>query len=119
MSDKGLLKEWQKRLSLTEWRVRLVTGCDPEEMAIPDAAGCTSWQESTKTALIQIIDPVYYGKRVIPFDFEETLVHELLHLKTCLFYDEKDELRERIVHQVIDEIARALVDAKRAVPPDV
>ena len=115
MSDKGLLKEWQKRLSMTEWRVRLITGCDPEEMAIQDSAGCTSWQESTKTALIQILDPVYYGKRVVPFDFEEILVHELLHLKFCMFYDKEGEVRERIVHQVIDEISRALVDAKRSV----
>lgn len=113
MNAKGLLKEWQKRLLLTDWRIKLVTDCDPNDMAIDDSSGCVSWQEATKTALIQIIDPKFYGNRVVPFDFEEVLVHELLHLKTCLFYDDDDELRERIVHMFLDEMARALVEAKR------
>lgn len=119
MTNKGLLKEWQKRLALTDWRIALQTNCDPDEMHVLDSAGCVSWEESSKTALIQIVDPKYYGKRVVPFDFEKTLVHELMHLKTCLFYDDKDELRERIVHMFLDEISRALVDAKREVPPVV
>ena len=118
MTEKGLLKEWQKRLALTDWRIALQTNCDPDEMHVVDSAGCVSWEESSKTALIQIVDPKYYGKRVVPFDFEKTLVHELMHLKSCLFYDNDDELRERIVHQAIDDIARALVDAKRLKPPE-
>ena len=113
MSEKSLLKEWQKRLYLQDWRIKLYTGCAPDEMAINDSCGCVSWEESSKTACIQIMDPKYYGQRVAPYDFEKTLVHELMHLKTCLFYDDKDELRERIVHQTLDEIARALVEAKR------
>lgn len=113
MTNKGLLKEWQKRLALMDWRIALQTNCEPEEMGIVDSAGCVQWEESSKTALIQIVKPERYGKRVVPFDFEKTLVHELMHLKTCLFYDNDDELRERIVHQAIDDIARALVDAKR------
>ena len=107
------MKEWQKRLSMQDWRVFMKENCKPSEMSVDESSGCISWQESSKTAYMQIIDPEYYGERVIPFDFEKTLVHELLHLKFCLFYDEDGEVRERLVHQVIDEISRALVDAKR------
>lgn len=85
----------------------------PVDMSIEDSSGCVSWQESTKTAFVQIIDPKYYGDRVVPFDFEQTLVHELMHLKMCMCYDEDETLRERIVHQILDDISRALVDAKR------
>lgn len=113
MNHKKLLNEWQKRLSMQDWRVFMKENCKPSEMSVDESSGCISWQESSKTAYMQIIDPEYYGDRVIPFDFEKTLVHELLHLKFCLFYDEDGEVRERLVHQVIDEISRALVDAKR------
>lgn len=113
MTHKGLLKEWQKRLSMQDWRIVVKEDCEPDEMSVDESSGCVSWQESTRTACIQILDPKYYGQRVVAFDFEQTLVHELLHLKFCLFYDADGELRERIVHMVIDDMARALVDAKR------
>lgn len=113
MSSKSLLKEWQKRLCLQDWRIELATGCKPADMDIVESSGCVSWQESTKTAFIQIVDEQYYGDRVVPFDFEKTLVHELMHLKMCMLYSEKDELQERLVHQILDDLARALVDAKR------
>ena len=113
MGHKKLLNEWQKRLSMQDWRVFMKENCKPSEMSVDESSGCISWQESSKTAYMQIVDPEYYGERVIPFDFEKTLVHELLHLKFCLFYDEDGEVRERLVHQTIDDIARALVDAKR------
>jgi len=118
MGNKALLKEWQKRLNLTDWRISMQEDCDPAVMTIEESSGCVSWQESTKTAHIQIINPVFYGKRVVPFDFEKTLVHELLHLKFCLLCGDQEEegLRERICHQILDEIARALVEAKRYQP---
>lgn len=80
-----------------------LNGCD----------GCTEWTECIKTARIEIIDPQYYGERIVPFDFEKTLVHELLHLKTCLVSDMVDEFQARYMHQMIDDLARAFVDAKR------
>lgn len=111
------MKEWQKRLSMQDWRIVLKTNCKADEMELVDSSGCVAWQESTKTAMIQIVDPAEYGDRVVPFDFEKTLVHELMHLKMCMLYDEKDTLQERIVHQTLDDISRALVDAKRAGMP--
>lgn len=111
---KKLLKEWQNRLGLSEWRIELVDNCKPEEMTLQNCAGCTDWSETIKTARIEIIDPQYYGERIVPFDWEKTLVHELLHLKTCLLSDMVDDLQSRYMHQMIDEFARAFVDAKRS-----
>ncbi len=111
---KALLAEWQERLGLTDWRIKLKPKCKPEEMELENSAGCTAWSESVKTARIEIIDPKYYGDRIVPFDFEKTLVHELLHLKTSLVSDSVDKLQERVMHQMIDDLARAFVSAKRS-----
>lgn len=111
---KALLAEWQERLGLQDWRIRLKPKCKPEEMALENCAGCTDWSETVKTARIEIMDPAYYGERVVPFDWEKTLVHELLHLKTCLVSSNVPELQERVMHQMIDDLARALVSAKRS-----
>lgn len=109
-----LLREWQKRLGLQDWRLKLYPCCKPDEMATEDVVGATTWTESNKTARIDILDPQYYGSRIVPFDFEKTLVHELLHLKTSLVSSNVDDLQERITHQLIDDLARAFVDAKRS-----
>ena len=106
-----LLREWQNRLGLTDWTIALSTGLF--ELSLEDAAGCTSYVEVTKSAAIEIIDKRVYGTRIIPYDFEKILVHELLHLKFCLLFDNDDSLQSRLVHQLIDDLARALVDAKR------
>ena len=82
-------------------------------MALEDVAGCTEWTEANKTARIDMLDPNFYGERITPFDWEKTLVHELLHLKTSLVSDNVDALQARYMHQMIDDLARAFVDAKR------
>lgn len=114
MNDKRLLlEEWQMRLGLIDWKIKLFDGLRPDEMTVNDSAGCTEWTESNKTARIEIINPIYYGDRIVPFDYEKTLVHELLHLKLCLVSDNVDDLQARYMHQIIDDFARAFVDAKR------
>lgn len=106
-----LLEEWKKRLGLDDWTISLEDGL--YELSLPDSAGCTEWSEVTKTAKIQLIDENVYGERVVPYDKEKTLVHELLHLKMCFLQESENELQDRIVHQLIDDIAKALVNAKR------
>ncbi len=108
-----MLTEWQNRLGLQDWRIKLEVNCKPGEMELDDCAGCVEWTEATKTAKIQILDPQFYGERIVPFDFEKTLVHELLHLKTSLVSDSAPDMQVRYMHQIIDDLARALVDAKR------
>ena len=100
-------------MRMQDWSIILQVDCAPGEMVEPDSSGCVSWQESTKSAYIQILDEAYYGERAVPFDFEKTLVHELMHLKMCMTYNESGTLKERIVHQILDDISKALVEAKR------
>ena len=110
----NLLKEWQERLGLHEWRIVLNDYCHPEDMEMPNCTGCTTWSEAIKTARIDILDEIHYGEKIVPYDWEKTLVHELLHLKLCLIAsDTGDLLQERYMHQIIDDLARAFVDAKR------
>ena len=113
-SANKLLSEWKTRLGLDDWEIALHVDCEPHEMSIDDAVGCSIWTEASKCAVIQILAERYYGDRVRPYDFEKTLVHELLHLKTTMIGTECDELQARLVHQLVDEIARAMVDLKRS-----
>jgi hypothetical protein len=107
-----LLKEWQDRLFLQAWRIELRNKCKPDDMQ-PNCWGSTEWNEVNKTARIDIVDPECLTDKMIPFDFEKVLVHELLYLKLCLLSNETDSMSDRYVHQLIDEMARAFVDAKR------
>ncbi len=107
----ALLTEWQRRLGLMDWTIELHT--DLFELSIDDAVGCTSYIETSKTAYIEILSEKAYGDRVAPYDFEKTLVHELLHLKFCFLSESDNDLQNRITHQLIDDMARALVNAKR------
>lgn len=111
----SLLAEWRTRLGLQDWKIDLKWKCKPGDMVLDDAVGCTGFNESTKSALIQIIDPECYEPRskAFEFDFEETLVHELMHLKVCVLVQDENDLQERMMHQLVDDIAKALVKAKR------
>lgn len=110
-----LLQEWQKRLGLQDWYIILKTNCRPENMAMQDVEGCTTWTESTKSAWIDILDEQFFPEHAAarPYDFERTLVHELLHCKLSVLSEDETGIQYRIVHQLIDDLARAMVDAKR------
>lgn len=71
-----LLYEWKYRLGLHDWAIKLVDNCKPEDMSVEDVSGCTEWNEVGKQARIEMLDPQYYGGRIVPFDYEKTLVHE-------------------------------------------
>lgn len=117
MTD-NLLKEWQDRLGLQDWTIKLNDNVPADEME-EDSSGCVEWQESCKAALISILDPKDYGDRVVPFDYEKTLVHELLHLKLCLVSDKVGDIQERYMHQIIDDLARAFVDTKKTAREEI
>lgn len=109
-----LLKEWQHRLRLDDWDISLMYDCSPNDMVLKDVAGESEYVESDKIAVIRIITKKDYGKRVVDFDFERILVHELLHCKFSLVYESENAIQSRLVHQYIDDMAKALVDAKRS-----
>lgn len=109
-----LMHEWQNRLGLQDWRIKLADYCRPENMRLQDVSGDVDWTESTKTARIEILDKQFYGDRIVPYDYEQILVHELMHLKLSLVSDMVNDLQARYMHQIIDDLARAFVDAKRS-----
>lgn len=112
-----LLKEWQNRLCLNDWKITLIDNCRPEEMNLSDVEGCTTWVEATKTAEIQMLAEDRYPSNCVGrgSDWERCLVHELLHCKLSFLQSQTEEttLQDRVCHQMIDDLARAFVDAKR------
>lgn len=114
----ALLEKWKRKLCLQEWRIKLLTHLHPEEMMVRNTAGCTEWSEAIKTARIEIINPACYGDRIVPFDFEKTLVHELLHLKFSFWCQDEYSVADRLMHQMIDDLARALTEGNSVPHPD-
>ena len=117
--EEKLLNEWQKRLGLQDWAIILRYNCKREQMDDPEySIGETHWETTSKCARIAIISEEEYGKdKMLKYDFEKTLVHELLHCKFSMI--DKDittyegVVAEQARHQLIDDLARALVMAKR------
>lgn len=115
-----LLKEWKERLGLQDWKITLYYNCNFEDMELGEVCGETHWTTPIKEATISIIGEEEYGEdRTLKYDFEKTLVHELLHIKFSLIdlmprnggYEAN--VAESVRHQLIDDLARALVAAKR------
>ena len=109
-----LLKKWQKLLGLQDWKIKLLDNCTPADMVTKDC-GETEYNEVQKCAYIRILSPQYYGETEfnIPFCQEKTLLHELLHIKFALLDDNGNEMQSRVLHQIIEDLARALYLAKK------
>lgn len=113
MSNNKLLQKWVDILGLNDWTISLCDNCTPQEMDSVNSAGQCIYNEVQKCAVINIINPECYGEKIIPFDYEKTLVHELMHIKLCFLQESGNDLQERIVHQLVESMARALVKANR------
>lgn len=103
-----LLGYWTDVLGLQEWNITLITNCSPNDMVLNEAAGETEWNDTLRTAVIRIIDPKDWGERVVPFNPEKTLVHELLHLKFSALDESGDPLRDKLTHRLVEDFAKAL-----------
>ena len=82
-------------------------------MQLSHVSGECVWDEVHKAATINIINEKDYGDRILPFDKEKTLVHELLHIKFCMIDNSGNELYNKLLHQLIEDVAKALVRAER------
>ena len=110
-----LLNEWRKRLGLEDWLIILRTDCKKDDLTLDYADGEVQYEEVSKSAEIRIVKECFCNA-FRPFDFEEILVHELLHLKFSLIAEGEDwenSLQLRTLHQIIDDLARTLVSVKR------
>lgn len=103
---------WVKRLRLGDWAIKFELNASSDQLG-EGTFGEARLNEVTKMAVILILREEDFDneKNAFPFEFERTLVHELLHLKCCLIESDPDnELRNRVVHQLLDDLAKALVD---------
>lgn len=77
----------------------------------------TTWETTNKCARIKVISKEEYEERMLAYDFEKILVHELLHCKFSMIDKDLNTyegiVAEQARHQLIDDLARALVMAKR------
>lgn len=108
-----LLNEWTTRLGLQDWVIHLNINQNPVAARLHDASGHITIEPVNKCGRIDIIAKKFYGNRIIPFDFEKTLVHELLHLKFSIFEVLDNELYQHNSHTLLNDMARAMVMAKR------
>lgn len=114
LTDKELnekLAYWKELLGLQDWTIA-ISICRSSDMLLEGVEGETEYCHQIKTAIIRILDAIDYGNRIVEQDQEKAIVHELLH---CLFsaIDTDDVILDRLHHQMIETIARALVSAKR------
>ena len=110
------LKEWQTRLGLFDWTIK-VKLCEPHQFTLEDCDGECEFILILKCAVIRILKPEYYGDRIMKYCAERILVHELLHCKLCILSTEDDGFN-RLMHQIHEDLARALICAKYNLPLD-
>lgn len=102
---------WQKRLRLQDWVIRIVL-VPAREIT---GTGRCSYEIDSKSALVQILRPEdYSGDRDLwPYDMEEVLVHELLHLHWAPLKTREGSPEETAEEQAVASLAGALTRLSR------
>jgi hypothetical protein len=116
-TDKALAK-WQKILRCQDWDID-VSVDRYSKMVEGGLAGYIHRDYTHKYAHVHLIDPVdidkstWHEDNTFPYDMEQVLVHELLHLGTNYFEPDEDGIMNDQVEQFIDQMAWALVRLDR------
>lgn len=103
---------WSSVLDLSRWSIKFQWKVKATEMNIEDAFGCTTLNKVSRLAIIQIIDQNDVTDSMVAFNYEKTLVRELLHLKMAFLDDSGDDLRDTLTHAMIDDLAVSFVKAR-------
>lgn len=107
-----LFDKWVHLLHLEAWYIDFQWRVRAEHMDVEDSTGCVSFRHATRQAIVQILDPVDYIDKLVPFNYEKTLIHELLHIKFADLDNSGDPLRDKLTHQMVDDLARAFVECQ-------
>ncbi len=107
MTHEEMFDFWVDALGLKDWTIKFVDNCLPAEMPVPDVAGSTAYEESIKSATLCMLREDCHPDKE-NYQWEQTLIHELLHLKFCLLDDSGNDLQDRILHQQVDDMAWVL-----------
>lgn len=115
-----MLDWWKKRLFLQAWTIDivLVTREEMEDMFGKNIAGEVKYSVATQEACIFIAEP---GVEMVKKSCnEETLVHELLHLKIYLTSITDTDLGSRMIdlyeHQNVESLAKSFIMIKYDLP---
>lgn len=97
-----LLRHWQRKLRLQDWDIE-IRFVSKDEMTGRD--GTVQYHTHLKTARIEVLRPGEERPNAwIPYDIENTIVHELLHLHLSYFTEQYEPgspghlLEEQFVH---------------------
>lgn len=113
---KACLSEWQKRLFLEDWIIR-VELVEKDDLELDNVSGEVDFEYTNKSAVIRIlykIDDDFISK----MPHELTLVHELLHLKYNLIHPaESGQHIEQVFydmheHMLLEQMAKSLIMVK-------
>ena len=111
MSKRTVLEQiagqYKELLGLHDWEIYLCENCKPQEMHLNGTCGEADVTESTKSAVIKILDPRCAVPTVRDIDVNQVLWHELLHIKFSLI-DHVNDTHDRVLHQIVDDLARML-----------
>jgi hypothetical protein len=108
-----LVNSWKSVLGISDWFVVVKDNCCASEFNSQDCAGECEWDIVHKCAVIRLLREEEYGDRIIPYDKEKILVHELLHIKFAIIDNSGNGVVDNIIHQIIEDMAKALVHIKR------
>lgn len=109
-----LCSYWRTELDLRDWtfKIRYSKVC---ELDGERKAGTTLITRHKRLAYITILDPKAVDECDWPnIDVEKTLVHELLHCPIETFFDARTRADICAIEWLIDSVAIALVNFKRA-----
>jgi hypothetical protein len=122
MSNNELAKFWEDKLRLSNWDIKYIFDCHRKDFVVGGRTGECATNYMLHSAIIKIADETeLFDDEREGFDFEQVLVHELLHLNFDLLYGnraKRDEcfdgnLSDEITHYVINTVACALVKTRR------
>lgn len=108
------LKWWQDKLFLTDWiiKARISEPCD---FIKEECCGENEFDMVNRCCVIRILDPKYYGDRIMKYCAEKVLVHELLHCKYNWLANEgsyEGKYVDVTEHGLLEQMAKSLVMAK-------
>jgi hypothetical protein len=112
-SVSALVSEWQKRLRLLDWDLKVII--ESEEKPYMAVARCAPAFQSVE---LLVVHPDFHPKdkpmHGVHRDLELTVVHELLHARTCSVPESVAEYFQSPVWEAsIELMAQAMVAAKR------
>ena len=109
------LHYWQEKLFLQDWTIKLILAT-PEDMNMQEVCGENVYQVDSKSCVIKILKPEYYGDRIIKYCAEQILIHELLH---CLYnwvernYDSIEvAYYDTLEHARLEQMAKSILMVK-------